>query len=49
LRSREAWNAAAPAAVQFWQRAARDRRISKEFRAICERNATLVDEARAHA
>lgn len=46
---REAWLAAAAAAVRFWETAAHDRRISADFRRICVRNAVLVTEARGRA
>lgn len=36
---REAWQAAAKAAVSYWQRCAEDGRISREFRRLCADNA----------
>ena len=39
---RELWIEAAQAAVVFWGLASTDKRISAEFRGICERNAELV-------
>ena len=43
---REAWNAARPAAVAFWERAAGEARISAEFRGICAANAQRVRSMR---
>jgi len=43
---REAWHAAQPAAITFWERAAADSRISAEFRAICAANAQRVQAMR---
>lgn len=42
---RPAWARAASAAVQFWDMAARDPRISNEFRAICAENRDRVRRA----
>jgi len=42
---RSAWARAAGAAVQFWDTAARDTRISDEFRAICADNLDRVRRA----
>lgn len=42
----EAWDAARPAAVAFWKRAAADARISAEFRTICSMNAQRLDSIR---
>lgn len=39
---REAWHASAAAAIQFWEQAASDARISGEFRELCKRNAQAV-------
>lgn len=36
---RQAWEAARPAAIAFWERAAADARISPDFQAICAANA----------
>ena len=36
---RESWQLAASAAIQFWDQAADDTRISAEFRATCDQNA----------
>jgi hypothetical protein len=44
----EAWRGAQGAAERFWAAAAADRRISAEFRAVCERNAQTV-RALAHS
>lgn len=43
---RQAWDAAQPAAIAFWERAAADPRISAEFRAICAANAQRVQAMR---
>jgi len=43
---REAWDAARPAAIAFWERAAADARISGAFRAICAANAQHVHAMR---
>ena len=45
---REAWQAAAATAVQFWSRAADDDRISAQFRTVCADNAQAVHAARQH-
>ena len=45
---REAWQAGAAAADQFWSRAADDDRISAQFRAVCADNAQKVRAARQH-
>lgn len=45
---REAWQAAAAAADQFWSRAADDARISAQFRAVCADNVQTVRMARQH-
>ena len=45
---REAWQAAAAAADQFWSRAADDARISAEFRAVCADNVQTVRTVRQY-
>ena len=39
---RDVWEPAARAAIEFWQLAAADERISSSFRAICADNARLL-------
>jgi hypothetical protein len=40
---RDVWQEAARAAIGFWERAARDARISEAFRHTCSRNAQIVE------
>lgn len=39
------WRAAAQAAIAFWTRCAKDKRISQPFRAICSENAAILARA----
>ncbi|WP_157268853.1 type II toxin-antitoxin system HipA family toxin YjjJ [Azohydromonas aeria] len=46
---REFWQQAAAAAVEFWNGASGDGRISAGFRRICERNAQAVLDVQSHS
>ena len=41
-QQQELWRAASDAALDFWRSAAKDQRISPDFRQLCEHNALIL-------